>query len=94
MDEIVPGIFEDMQKVNKAVSSSEDILIISENMGNSFIYSNVIFLQRYYAVYEKSDINNDPFNRYFSNGTNQGTQVVRKVGINHRSNTKGRIINF
>jgi hypothetical protein len=43
MDLILPEIFEDMQKVNKAASSSEDILIISENTGNSFIYSNVYF---------------------------------------------------
>jgi hypothetical protein len=81
MDVILPEIFEDMQKVNKAASSSEDILIISENMGNSFIYSNVIFLQCYYAVYEKSGINNDAFNRYFSNGTNQRCKLLEKLGL-------------
>jgi hypothetical protein len=79
MDVILPGIFEDMQKVNKAASASEDILIISENMGNSFIYSNVIFLQCYYAVYEKSDIHNNAFNRYFSNGTNQRRKNQRRM---------------
>jgi hypothetical protein len=29
MDVILPGIFEDMQKVDKAASSSEEIIIIS-----------------------------------------------------------------
>jgi hypothetical protein len=29
MDIILPGIFEDMQKVNKAASLSEEIIIIS-----------------------------------------------------------------
>jgi hypothetical protein len=38
IDVILPGIFEDMQKVNKAASSSEEVLIISKNTGNSFIY--------------------------------------------------------
>jgi hypothetical protein len=81
MDVILPGIFEDMQKVNKAASSSEDILFISENTDNSFIYSNVIFLQYYYAVDEKSDISNDASNRYLSDGTNQRRKLLEKLGL-------------
>jgi hypothetical protein len=50
-------------------------------MGNSFIYSNVIFLQCYYAVYKKSDINNDAVDRYFSNGTNQRRKLLEKLGL-------------
>jgi hypothetical protein len=38
-------------------------------------------LQRYYDVYEKSDINNDAFNRYFSNGTNQRRKLLEKLGL-------------
>jgi hypothetical protein len=38
-------------------------------------------LQCYYAVYEKSDINNDAFNRCFSNGTNQRRKLLEKLGL-------------
>jgi hypothetical protein len=38
-------------------------------------------LQCYYAVYEKSDINTDAFNRYFSNGTNQRRELLEKLGL-------------
>jgi hypothetical protein len=38
-------------------------------------------LQCYYAVYEKSDINNDAFNQYFSNGTDQRRKLLEKLGI-------------
>jgi hypothetical protein len=50
-------------------------------MANSFIYSTVIYLQRYYAVHEKSDINNDAFNRCFSNGTSQRRKLLEKLGL-------------
>jgi hypothetical protein len=38
-------------------------------------------LQCYYAVSEKSDINNDAFNQYFSNGTNQRRKLLEKFGL-------------
>jgi hypothetical protein len=38
-------------------------------------------LQCYYAVDEKSDINNDAFNQYCSNGTNQRRKLLEKLGL-------------